>query len=41
VVMMIFRPEGLLPEPRRKMELHDENAPGQTPITPIEAIGGD
>jgi branched-chain amino acid transport system permease protein len=27
VVMMIFRPEGLLPEPRRKMELRHETPP--------------
>jgi hypothetical protein len=27
--MTIFRPEGLLPERRRRLELHKEEEPGQ------------
>jgi len=42
IVMMIFRPEGLLPEPRRKMEMHshtpdpDEMARLEEPVVASE-----
>jgi branched-chain amino acid transport system permease protein len=41
IFMMIVRPEGLWPSPRRKMELHVEEAPSPTPVPPhAEAQGG-
>jgi branched-chain amino acid transport system permease protein len=41
VAMMLARPEGLIPEARRELELH-EDEPGEieTPVTPTPASGG-
>jgi len=35
VIMMIIRPEGIWPAPRRKMELHDKNLDGPPPQTSV------
>ncbi len=35
VIMMIIRPEGIWPAPRRKMELHDKNLDGPPPRTSV------
>jgi len=43
VAMMLFRPEGLWPEARRKLELHEEVVPEEPPpVEPgrVEEVGG-
>ena len=39
VAMMLFRPEGLWPEARRKLELHEMEGPIETPITETVSTG--
>ena len=38
IIMMIVKPEGLLPSARRKMELHEHQE--DIPVTPIPDTGG-
>jgi branched-chain amino acid transport system permease protein len=38
ILMMLFRPAGLLPEVRRKMELQKHITPTDTPTTPIPPV---
>jgi branched-chain amino acid transport system permease protein len=39
VAMMLFRPEGLFPNVRRRRELHTESAGGEEMSSPAEAVG--
>jgi len=40
VIMMIMRPEGLWPAPRRKMELHEGDLEGMPPDQSLVGKGG-
>lgn len=39
VAMMLFRPEGLWPEARRKLELHEAEVSGETPLNEATSSG--